>query len=56
LRKFKSIFNAGVARHLIRKGNPVYDIKADKNNLDKTIFIFEITDKLNKDLATASVQ
>ena len=33
---YKSIFTAGVARYLLKLGNPIYDIKADKNNKDKT--------------------
>jgi len=53
-RKFKSIFNAGVARNLLRKGNPIFDIKADKQNPDKTIFLFEITDKFERDVASTN--
>ena len=49
---YKSIFTAGVARYLLRLGNPIYDIKPDKNNKDKTIFIFEETEKFNKDMAS----
>lgn len=48
---YKSIFTAGVARYLLKLGNPIYDIKPDKNNTDKTIFIFEKTNKLIKDMA-----
>ena len=33
---YKSIFTAGVARYLLKLGNPIYDIKADKKNKDKT--------------------
>lgn len=49
---YKSIFTAGVARYLLRLGNPIYDIKADKNNKDKTIFIFEETEKFKNDMAS----
>ena len=49
---YKSIFTAGVARYLLRLGNQIYDIKADKNNKDKTIFIFEETEKFKKDMAS----
>ena len=35
-------------------GNPIYDIKPNKDNKDKTIFIFEITDKLKTDIVVAS--
>lgn len=51
--KYKSIFNAGVARHLLKMGNPIYDIKPDKKfNKDKTIFIFEETEKFMNDMAS----
>lgn len=53
-KKFKEIFTPYVARRLLRMGNPIYDIKPDKNNKEKTIFIFEITDKFQKDMASAS--
>lgn len=49
---YKSIFTAGVARCLLKMGNPIYDIKADKNNKDKTIFIFEETEKFKKDIVS----
>ena len=49
---YKSIFTPGVARYLLRLGNPVYDIKADKKDTNKTIFIFEETEKFNKDMAS----
>lgn len=48
---YKSIFTAGVARYLLKLGNPIYDIKADKKHKDKTIFIFERTEKFDKDMA-----
>ena len=38
---YKSIFTPYVARNLLRMGNPIFDIKPDKNNSSKTIFIFE---------------
>lgn len=49
---YKSIFTAGVARYLLKLGNPIYDIKPDKKNNNKTIFIFEETDKFVKDMAS----
>ena len=49
---YKSIFTPGVARFLLKLGNPIYDIKADKKNKDKTIFIFEETEKFIKDMAS----
>ena len=50
--EYKSIFTAGVARHLLKLGNPICDIKADKKNKDKTIFIFEETEKFKKDMVS----
>lgn len=47
---YKSVFNPRVARNLIRRGNIVYDIKADKREPQRTIFIFEATGKFWKDL------
>lgn len=38
--EYKSILSPGVARFLLKSGNPIYDIKADKKNNDKTIFCF----------------
>ena len=49
---YKSIFTAGVARNLLKLGNPIYDIKPDKNNKNKTIFIFEETKKFMNDMAS----
>lgn len=49
-KKYKSIFNPGVARALLKLGNNIVDIKADKQDCNKTIFIFEETEKFIKDL------
>lgn len=49
--KCKSIFKPGVARHLIKMGNPVYDIKPKKENPDASIFLFAETEKFQKDFA-----
>lgn len=49
---YKSIFKPAIARRLLRMGNPISDIKAQKEDNNKTIFIFEETEKLKKDLAT----
>ena len=35
-------------------GNPIIDIKPYKEDRNKTIFIFENTEKLQKDLVSAS--
>lgn len=49
---YKSIFSPSIARKLLKLGNQIYDIKADKKNKDKTIFIFEVTEKFNLDMAS----
>ena len=48
--KYKSIFSPKIARYLLKTGNLLYDIKPDKNDEDKTIFIFENTEKLKNSL------
>lgn len=54
MKEYISIFKPQIARRLLKLGNVICDIKADKNNTDKTIFIFKNTNKLKKDLATLS--
>jgi hypothetical protein len=49
---YKSIFTPGVARYLLKLGNPIYDIKPDKKNNNKTIFVFEETEKFRNDMAS----
>ena len=50
----KSVFTPYVARKLLHMGNPILDIKPMKENRDKTIFVFENTEKLQKDMASAT--
>ena len=50
----KCIFTPFVARNLLRMGNPIIDIKPDKSNKDKTIFVFEDTNKLKEDMVKAT--
>ena len=51
-KEYISIFKPQRVRKLLKKGFNIYDIKADKNNKDRTIFIFENNDKLQKELET----
>lgn len=53
-KEYISIFKPQVARKLLKLGNQIYDIKADKNNTDRTIFIFKNTNKLKEDLKSFS--
>ena len=52
----KSVFTPYVERKLLHMGNPILDIKPMKENRDKTIFIFKNTEKLRKDMASATKQ
>lgn len=48
--KCKVIYNPSIARQLLHKGNPIIDIKPNKSNNKETIFVFECTENLLKDL------
>ena len=59
-KEFKLVFNAGVARRLLRMGVPIADIKSDRANPDKTVFVFKRTPEfeaaftqINKEIAEA---
>lgn len=54
MKDYISIFKPKNARKLLKMGHAIVDIKADKNNNDRTIFIFKNTNKLKEDLATFS--
>jgi translation initiation factor 1 (eIF-1/SUI1) len=44
-RKSRLIFDAKIARKLLKQGFVVIDIKPNRENTDKTIFVFENTDE-----------
>lgn len=57
-KEYKLIFNQGVARRMLRVGIPIADIKADRDNNDKTVFVFKRTpefeaafEKINSEIA-----
>ena len=52
----KSIFTPKTARALLKMGNVIIDIKPDKTNRDKTIFVFRNDEKLRNDLSTLSAK
>lgn len=52
--KLKLIYNPSIARQLLKRGNVVVDIKPNKIRKRETIFVFECTDKLLKDLTSIS--
>lgn len=48
--KYKIIIKPPIARMLLQQGNPILDIKPNKNKPTETVFVFEDTEKLKKDL------
>lgn len=50
----KLIFSRRVAKNLMLLGNDVIDIEPNKNNRNKTVFVFQKNDKLSKDLDIAT--
>lgn len=48
--KYKIIIKPPIARLLLHKGNPIIDIKPNKENPTETVFVFEDTEKLKNDL------
>lgn len=59
-KEFKLVFNAGVARRLVRMGINIADIKSDRSNPDKTVFVFKRTpefeeafEQMSKEIAEA---
>ena len=47
----KLIFDAKIARQLLKMGFFVIDIKPNRENTDKSIFVFENTEKFQQALA-----
>ena len=50
-KKSKLIFDAKIARQLLKMGFFVIDIKPNRENTDKSIFVFENTDKFQQALS-----
>lgn len=51
----KLVFNSFVARELLVKyKHPIIDLKKDRNRENATVFVFEKTEQLLKDLETIS--
>lgn len=44
-RKSRLIFDARIARKLLKQGFVVIDIKPNRENIDKSIFVFDNTDE-----------
>ena len=50
-KEYKLVFNAGCARRLLKMGVPIADIKADRTNKDKTVFVFKRTPEFEQAFA-----
>jgi hypothetical protein len=50
-KEYKLVFNAGVARRLLRMGVNIADIKSDRTNPDKTVFVFKRTPEFEESFA-----
>ena len=50
-KEFKLVFNAGVSRRLLKMGIPIADIKSDRTNPDKTVFVFKRTPEFEEAFA-----
>ena len=48
--KFKLVSNVGIASKLIAEGFKVVDINPDRDNSDKTVFIFDSSDDLLEEI------
>lgn len=62
-KEYKLVFNAGCARRLLRMNIPIADIKSDRTNPDKTVFVFKRTPEfeaafaeINKGIAEAKAK
>ena len=49
-RKSRLIFDAKIARKLLKQGFFVIDIKPNRENVDKSIFVFENTEEFKQAL------
>jgi len=50
VQKYRTIFSASLARLLIQKGFIVKDIKPNNQDNKRTVFIFDNSDELNKEV------
>ena len=48
----KLVFSPTIARHLLKMGNQIIDIKADKNDQKRTVFVFLKDGKFESDFNT----
>ena len=55
-KEFKLVFNAGVSRRLLKMGVPIADIKSDRTNPDKTVFVFKRTPEFESAFAQINME
>ena len=48
----KLVFSPQITRHLLKMGNKIIDIKADKNDSKRTVFVFQKDKKFEQDFNT----
>ena len=48
----KLVFSPQISRRLLKMGNQIIDIKADKNDQKRTVFVFKKDKKFNNDFNT----
>lgn len=46
----KPIFNSFLAKQLLKEGNTIVDLQKNKHIVNATVFYFENTEKLHKDI------
>jgi hypothetical protein len=49
--KYKVIIKPSIARQLLHKGNPIFDIKPHKDDKNRTVFVFKINEKFWNNLS-----
>lgn len=54
--RFRVVSSAGVARHLIRDGFEVKDLRPDRTDKNRTVFVFERTGELEKKISEAEIE
>ncbi len=57
------VFNSGVTRALLKAGCQIIDVKPDRNNTEKTVFVFKNDEhfqkefeRINKEIAEAKAK
>lgn len=54
--KLKEIFKKSIAMQLRDMGNPIYDAKANLKNPKMVVYIFEDTEKLERDFKKIQIK